>query len=560
MVTNKLHKQVLKKLDSPPKIANGLSQKEVIELMHELKTHQTELEVQNEELLLLNKELKKEKEMAQMYLDIAETMLVVLDKNREVTLVNQKTCEILGYKKNEIIGKNWFDNFSPKNNLEDVKIIFEKLVSSSSKLVRYKSYIITKSGEERLILWKNILLTDEYGETTNILSSGEDITEQREAEKRLKGLNIELEKRVKERTLALEESQQLYKMIARNFPNGVINVLDKKLKYVFVEGMEMFKKGITGDLLVGTSFLNRVNPKIRGVLGKKLLAVFKGENTSFELKTDHKTFMMNVVGLHDENNNINQILMVSQNITAQKKAEDDIKSSLEKEIYLNELKSRFVSIASHEFRTPLTSIMNSVSLLSRYMEKKHNTKEKQGEHLKRIKTSIYHLTSVLNDFLSLDKLEDGKIEMNCTTFNLSEFSQEILKGLDGMKINDHQITYHHQGEIDVCIDKQILKNIFNNLLSNAIKYSPKNTPIKFDTIIKNGILTIIVQDYGIGIPKREQKHLFERFFRANNTVNIQGTGLGLNIIKKYLDMIDGKIYFESEPRKGSTFTLKLPVQ
>ncbi len=504
--------------------------------------------------------LRKEKETVQKYLDIAGNMFVVIDKNQEVTLINRRGCEILGYRESEIIGKNWFDHFIPPDIREEIKKVFTQVMEGKTETFgQYQNAVLTRSGEIRLISWSNTVIKDESGQITGTLSSGKDITEQQQAENRLIELNTELEEKVQLRTQELEESQRLYKQIARNFPNGVINVFDKDLNYIFVEGMEMFRKGITGDMLIGTPFLQRIDPEIREDLRQKLMSVFEGENISFELNTDQKTYMINVVGLHDTDNQINRILMVSQNISSLKRAAEDIRQSLEKEQHLNELKSRFVSMASHEFRTPLTSVMNSVSLLSKYAGKA-DSEDKQLKHINRIKTSVHHLTNILNDFLSLDKLEEGKVEMHFSRIDLPGFSEEIVADLEGMTKQGQKISYTHTGKSEVNVDKQMLNNIFNNLLSNAIKYSPEESEIKFETAVNNGDLIAMIRDSGIGIPKEEQEHLFERFFRAKNAVNIQGTGLGLNIVKKYLDMAGGNIDFTSAPDTGTTFTIKIPLE
>ncbi len=389
--------------------------------------------------------------------------------------------------------------------------------------------------------------------------SFEDVSQRKKAEFELKEWNRKLEQRVKERTQALLDSQRLYKMIARNFPNGVINVLDRDLNYVFVEGMKMYKRGITGDLLVGSSFLERLNPALRSNIETRLKGVFEGQNSSFEMKVGKSTYLMSAVGMQDADHQINQILIVSQDITSLKKAEEDIQQALVKEKQLNELKFRFVAMASHEFRTPLTTVMNSISLLSKYVGSDQHS-EKQFLHINRIKASIHDLTNILNDFLSFDKLEEGKVEMHLSRFNLPVFSEELIQDLSGIAKKGQHIRYKHFGPAVVQLDKQMLRSIYNNLISNALKYSPEDKPIALETSVNKKQLTITVTDQGIGIPEEEQKHLFERFFRAHNAVNIQGTGLGLNIVKKYVEMAKGEIDFKSATGKGTHFTIKIPLE
>lgn len=505
-------------------------------------------------------ELKKERRTAQMYLDTVSTLFILVNSKQEVELINRMGCKILGYQENEIIGKNWFENFIPEHQRAEVVSVFSKLMNGKGEFYKHhKNFIINKEGSERLIDWNNIVIRDDLGNVTGTLSSGIDITKQQQAEQDLIQLYTKLEYRVKERTKELEESQQLYRTIAHNFPNGDIIVLDNKLDYVFAEGSGIYNRGLTGKMLVGKSFLQQVATHQQQGIRKNLTRALNGKNTEFELETKGKTYLISASGLPDINDKINQILVVSQDITRLKNAEVRMQAALQKEMKLNELKSRFVSMASHEFRTPLTSILNSSSLIARYIGLQE-FEHRQKKHIGRIKTSVHHLTNILNDFLSLDKLAEGEIRLNPSHFDIQAFASKAIDELDGLKKEKQVILYEHQGSLNIHQDKQVMKTIFNNLLSNAIKYSYDDGIIQLTTINKNGTLTISVKDEGIGIPKDEQNHLFERFHRAKNALNIQGTGLGLNIIKKYMDMIGGNISFESELDKGTAFMLEIPIQ
>jgi signal transduction histidine kinase len=244
-------------------------------------------------------------------------------------------------------------------------------------------------------------------------------------------------------------------------------------------------------------------------------------------------------------------------IAIRREAEEKANKLLSKEKMLNELKTRFVSMASHEFRTPLSTILSSVTLLSKYQSPVD--KERHTKHTNRIRSSIRNLTSILNDFLSLDKLEQGIIEINCNKFNLACFFEEITEETKSIAKSGQEIYYNQQNiEKEFVSDKKIIKSIIVNLLSNAIKYSDENAVIKIKTGVKNGLLLISVADNGIGIPEVDQKHLFDRFFRATNAININGTGLGLNIVRKYIDLLNGEISFKSTEGKGTVFNVSIP--
>ncbi len=237
----------------------------------------------------------------------------------------------------------------------------------------------------------------------------------------------------------------------------------------------------------------------------------------------------------------------------QKQAELEVRKALEKEKELNELKSRFVTLASHEFRTPLSTILSSVALIGKYKE--IGDMEKIDKHIHRIKSSVTNLTVILNDFLSLSKLEEGIISNRPSYFNLKELAEELNEELSPMIPSTLQLEYLYTAKEEAYLDKNILKNILLNLLSNAIKYSEKG---KIQLIIAEHEQNIVitVKDEGIGISKEDQEHLFTRFFRATNVSNIQGTGLGLNIVKRYVELLGGSIQLKSQLGTGTEVTLQ----
>jgi len=236
----------------------------------------------------------------------------------------------------------------------------------------------------------------------------------------------------------------------------------------------------------------------------------------------------------------------------------ELKAALDREKELNEMKSRFVSMASHEFRTPLSAVLSSVSLIEQYHRVEHEDKRKK--HVERIKSSVKNLTDILNDFLSLDKLEQGKVEVDPQQFDFEEFGADAIDEVENMLKKGQEICYHYSGEKQILQDKRILRNVLLNLLSNACKYSEEDKKIELRITCGPEVVSIVITDQGIGIPEDEQKNMFEKFYRARNAVNIQGTGLGLNIVKRYVELIQGKISFTSVKNQGTTFTVILPGQ
>ena len=245
-------------------------------------------------------------------------------------------------------------------------------------------------------------------------------------------------------------------------------------------------------------------------------------------------------------------------LNALKASKEELTLSLEKEKEVNDLKSRFVSMASHEFRTPLSTILSSISLLSKYIstEEQH----KRDKHIDRIKSSVKTLTDILNEFLSLGKIEEGKVDVKSEEFKITAFFNDIINEMSVLLKTGQSFQYMHQGLDNTYTDSNLLKHVMINLISNAIKFSPENSTILIETDVSLNTTSIKITDKGIGIPASDQIHLFERFFRATNVTNIQGTGLGLHIVGRYIEILKGTIKYHSEFEKGSTFEIQLPTK
>ncbi|MCC5924857.1 MAG: HAMP domain-containing histidine kinase, partial [Crocinitomicaceae bacterium] len=209
-----------------------------------------------------------------------------------------------------------------------------------------------------------------------------------------------------------------------------------------------------------------------------------------------------------------------------------------------------------EFRTPLTTINSSATLIQKYYDKK--IFDGTPKHVKRIKGAVSNLTNILNDFLSIEKLESGRVNINWSAINMQELFLDIRDEMAGIKKENQQIKIEGSPVLNIYSDVHLLKNIFINLISNALKYSSDKDDviIRYFTEDKNTIVEI--QDFGIGIPEEDQNKMFDRFFRAGNALNIEGTGLGLHIVTKYLELLNGQISFESKQNVGTTFTIILP--
>ena len=239
------------------------------------------------------------------------------------------------------------------------------------------------------------------------------------------------------------------------------------------------------------------------------------------------------------------------------RSQEELNKALNKEKELNEIKSRFVSMASHEFRTPLSTILSSAHLLSRYTTTEDQ--DKRDKHIKRTKDAVRHLNSLLEDFLSVGRLEEGKIRVEPAPFVLRELLEEVTEEMQSQAKTGQSIHWKYGGGQVVNSDKRLVKNILINLLSNAIKFSEEGASILLQAEPRpGGGVSVSVLDRGIGISAEDRQHLFSSFFRGANAVNIEGTGLGLHIVRRYLDLLEGSIRLESTLGEGTRVTIELP--
>lgn len=237
----------------------------------------------------------------------------------------------------------------------------------------------------------------------------------------------------------------------------------------------------------------------------------------------------------------------------------EVLKALEREKQLGELKSRFVTMASHEFKTPLSTILTSATLISKY--NKETEQDQRDKHLRRISDSVQNLTNLLNEFLSLGKLEEGKVGLKLEEFNLNELVIEMANDLEQQtKAGQKIVVQPANGNLNCVLDKTVIRNVLSNLISNAIKFSPEGKAITIKLAKNKKQLILAVSDEGIGIPEEDKEHLFSRFFRARNAETVKGTGLGLHIVQRYVELMGGEIQFESKIGEGTTFLLFFPQE
>ncbi len=230
--------------------------------------------------------------------------------------------------------------------------------------------------------------------------------------------------------------------------------------------------------------------------------------------------------------------------------------AVEKE--LNELKTKFLSLVSHEFKTPLAGIQTSATLAGKYT--KEEQQKKREKHLKTIQGKVKYLNNIIDDFLSMERLQSGKINYKFTSFPVSKVFDEVIYDANVHLKDGQTITYPKNiGDLIIEFDEKILELALTNLIHNAVKYSSENSTVDIIVTKEDKHLQITIKDEGIGIPEKEQKFIFDRYFRAENALTNQGTGIGLNIVKSHLENLGGTVSFSSKENIGSTFIVTIPL-
>ncbi len=385
--------------------------------------------------------------------------------------------------------------------------------------------------------------------------------EKRMADEALRHYAAELEQRVHERTTELQHSKDYVEAILNHTSDAIILMgEDGNIQHVNPAFERLFDYPMR-DVL-GQSLLLLAGEAQVLVLANELQAVYqKNESRRIEInlrRADETTFAADVslapmIGQQKFSGIVCSIWDVSE----RKRTEENLRTALEKEKELGDLKSRFTSMVSHEFRTPLAVIQSSSDLLKGYSDQM--TPERRVSQLDKIQNQVRRLTDLLNDILLMSKAQSVGLEFNPEPLDLYAFSQDIVSEMR-LTAKMHQIQFNAEGDcFELYGDAKLLRQAISNLLSNAVKYSPAGSKVTFRLGCANDHAIIQIQDQGDGISEEDQKHLFEEFYRAKSTISVPGTGLGLPIVKQAIEAHGGKVTFESHVGQGTTFTLSVPL-
>ena len=537
-----------------PRIDDNLTLEKAKMLLHELEVHQIELEMQNEELRDTQKRLNNIRDEYTDLFDFAPIGYLLLNKKGIIKNINLTACEMFGVERSFIVDKPLSAYMSSG---ESINLFFHlQSAFKNDFLTPFEISLKHKTRGEFIARIEGTVNIDKDSEGPICRIAMQDITLKKQAEV--------LEQQHKELQKEKEKIQQYFDLAP-----VIFMLIDKNHNIQMINQHGSNTCGFTREELLGRPFFGDIILEDASILSRPYFE----SNTICRNGQILQIAWRNVVIKDDKGQNFG-ILLSGEDITQRKLFElkqqkyteelkervaartKELREALHKEKLINEMKNEFVSMASHEFRTPLTGIKSSAVLIKKYNELGNH--EKVDKHIERIEMSVNQLTNILEDFLSLDKLERSLFTINKESFDVKYFIEDTIEAaLHGIQAKNQKILYTHEGNQKVTLDKKMLSNVIFNVLSNAIRYS--KTDVKLNTRVDDAFITITIEDFGIGIPVEGQNYIFEKFFRAKNVTNIQGTGLGLSIVKYYVELMGGEVTFVSEIDKGSTFTLVLPI-
>ena len=508
--------------------------------------------------------------------------VIITNTDGEIEYVNPKFTEITGYTKDEVQGNNPRILKSGETKSEQYTQLWKTI--TSGKEWRGEFHNRKKNGE---LFWESASISpvrDDKGIITHFIAIKEDVTEQKRIAKALKEseeqyrtlvttvpdiiIKTDLEGNINFINDALLQSQA-YPPVERLIGKNLLTFISPEQRKRAIENLKLrvekqlgpmeyqiqFEDGIQIDCEVNGNVVRDSNGKPCG-----MVYVFRdiSARKRFEKELeDYRFHLEEQIKLRTiELEEVNTLLQ--EEIVKQKEAEEKVKEALVKEKEFSELKSKFISIASHEFRTPLSIIFSSIELLQRYGRKWNE--DQYVEQIDRVKFNVHYLTEIMDDVLTISRVDTGKIKFAPKETNVEQMCLGIIEDINLLLTNKHKLEFKYiLKEKYFVVDERLLKYILLNLLSNAIKYSLNGGRIEFTTGLEDGNLIFEIIDEGIGIPEKDQSYLFEPFHRGENVGDIQGTGLGMSIIKRSVDVHNGSITFESKINIGTKFIVKIPV-
>lgn len=548
---SQLYQQAQKELLERQQAENNLKKLNE-ELENRVAQRTSQLEQINHELLLqIERRIQVEKQLQQLLLELSDfkyaldesAIVAITDTQGIINYVNDNFCKISQYSREELIGNTHKIINSGYHSRE----FFQELWQTITNGEIWRGEIRNKTKND-VYYWVDatiIPFVDAHGKPWQYLTIRNDITNRKLAES------------------ALQESEEKFRQLAENI-HEVFWISDpetSQIIYISPAYAEIW--GLPCNTVYDNpkSFMDAIYPDDL----QEFMIVVKNKKNGFDIEYRIQRPDGSIRWIHDrafplknQNGEVYRIVGIAEDITQRKQAEAEIRKMLQREKELSELKSRFVSMTSHEFRTPLAVISSSAGILKNFGHKLDD--EKKTQHLDCIQTYVKHTTQLLDDILLINKAETGNLAFEPSPLELVDFCKKLTEEIQ-LSTTEHEIIFSSNSLVSIIgnLDKKLLRQILINLVSNAVKYSPKNTTVKFNLNMIKQQAIFSIQDQGIGIPEEDQVKLFESFHRATNVGNIPGTGLGLSIVAKCVDLHKGTIVVNSQVGIGTTFIVKIPL-
>ena len=516
----------------------------------------------------------------QMILNTCPTAIVTIDDKGKPVYFNAEFLTTIGYTADQIAKVNAKDLFPEwkeifvNNNLPtsgQATIRFKRLQGSLGVIkLSYRKILINNTSFISLFIFQDNQTTLNNHQPTGVLENSADSNncylELQRTNNVLKMLNQQLEDSLASRRTFFDNAGL---MLFNADKAGLIQIFNiesekllgyskeevinrKKIDSLFCDGCIDEMKKTYRQFIKSDDNIDIIQTLVeKNILKEKEVKLKRKNGTEFPAS-------LTITLIHNNHQQIIGYMGFASDLTQRKNIEQKLLDALEKEKQLGEMKTRFVTIASHEFRTPLSTILSSAYLTAKY----HKTEDqyKRDRHLNRIISAVNTLSDMLNDFLNLGKIEEGKITMKITEFDIKETFSLVIHDIKTNAKKGQSFYYQHFGIDVVQSDPSLIRNILLNLISNAIKFSPENGIINIKSFVENEWIIFHVEDNGIGISDSDKQQITEKFFRGSNASHIQGTGLGLHIVTKYIERLKGKLECHSELNKGTTFKIILPTK
>jgi hypothetical protein len=518
-------------------------------------------------LFTQEKELRQYQEEFKTILYSIGDGVITTDKNGNVKQLNHTASDLIGLKEIDAEGKPLEEVFRIVNEetRETVESPVQKVLKEGVVVgLANHTLLLSFNGKEIPIADSGAPIRDEKGEISGVVLVFRDQTEERNFQRNLQMHKYQLEEEVAERTEELRKQYNYLRNLIDTIPNPVFL---KNSKLEFIDVNKAFEKffHIKREEIIGRR-AESLFVKNLSILTKQYEERLLKDPALFSYETiyigeeKNTPVLINIVSFGDEKVNVEGITGLIIDISLQKELETKLRSAYEKEKDINEMKTNFIATVSHEFRTPLTTILGSAELLEKYA--KPFADEKISRHIKKIHDSIEYMTTLTDDVLSISRSDRGKIKLEKADVEIKQLVEKLVDECkaycrENQKINlvtdlDHDI---------ISVDPKLINQILNNLIINSAKYSHPDSEITVEIKYakQDNQLFMYVKDNGSGIAKEEMEHIFEPFYRANNSKNISGSGLGLSIVKRSVELHNGKIEVKSEPSIGTEFKVIIPT-